>query len=58
LYDSEHQARLSPVLERAGARVECGVVYFGVVTFGLVAILCIVAYVVTMKRRREYEEGE
>jgi hypothetical protein len=34
------------------------VVYFGVITFGLVAILCIVAYVVMMKRRREYEEGE
>ena len=39
-------------------RVGCGVVYFGVITFGLVAILCIVAYVVMMKRRREYEEGE
>ena len=33
-------------------------VYFGVITFGLIAILCIVAYVVTMKRRREYEQGE
>ena len=33
-------------------------IYFGVITFGLIAILCIVAYVVQMKRRREYEEGE
>jgi hypothetical protein len=34
------------------------VVYFGVITFGLIAILCIVAYVVQMKKRRRYEEGE
>jgi hypothetical protein len=34
------------------------VIYFGVITFALVAILCIVAYVVMMKRRREYERGE
>ena len=33
-------------------------IYFGVITFGFIAILCIVAYVVQMKRRREYEEGE
>jgi hypothetical protein len=35
-----------------------GVVYFGVFTFALVAILCIVAYVVMMKRRRRYEQSE
>jgi hypothetical protein len=34
------------------------VIYFGVITFGLIAILCIVAYVVQMKKRRQYEEGE
>ena len=33
-------------------------IYFGVITFGLIAILCIVAYVVQMKKRRQYEEGE
>jgi hypothetical protein len=34
------------------------VIYFGVITFGLIAILCVVAYVVQMKKRRQYEEGE
>ncbi len=33
-------------------------IYFGVITFGLIAILCVVAYVVQMKKRRQYEEGE
>jgi hypothetical protein len=33
-------------------------VYYGIGIFSFVAILCIVAYVVMMKRRREYERGE
>lgn len=32
--------------------------YYGIGIFAFVAILCIVAYFVMMKRRREYEKGE
>lgn len=32
--------------------------YIGTAVFAGIAVLCVVAYVVMMKRRREYEEGD
>jgi hypothetical protein len=33
-------------------------VYIGIGIFALLAVLCVVAFFVTMKRRRDYERSE